>query len=137
MLDLSKSWLLQHWELIVLFASVVYFVSRLRETRQPSAAKQKLNDDETIANDYRDDEAESDDLTPALEDVGHIRFRGALKVLKGGIQEFLDMASDRRSVRMFSSRAVDIKIVEKCIQAAGTAPSGAHTEPWTFCLVKR
>lgn len=43
--------------------------------------------------------------------------------------------NNRRSVRNYSSRSVDFKILEKCIHAAGTSPSGAHTEPWTYCVV--
>jgi len=41
----------------------------------------------------------------------------------------------RRSVREFSDRAVPREIVNQAILAAGTAPSGAHKQPWTFVLV--
>lgn len=120
----------------MLFVSIAYFVVRLRDNRKD---QRQVNDDETIANDARDGEVDgdADGLTPSLENVDHVPFKGASVVLKGGVQEFYNMASDRRSVRMFSSKHVDIEIVKKCIHAAGTAPSGAHTEPWTYCLVKR
>ena len=42
---------------------------------------------------------------------------------------------NRRSVRHFSSDEVPLESVQNCIAAAGTAPSGAHKQPWTFCLV--
>jgi len=57
--------------------------------------------------------------------------------LPGGADEFYNLMNDRRSVRKFSNKPVDIEIIKKCIYAAGTSPSGAHTEPWTFCVVKR
>jgi iodotyrosine deiodinase len=44
--------------------------------------------------------------------------------------------NDRRSIRTFSPRPVDMELVKKAILCAGTSPSGAHTEPWTFCLIK-
>jgi iodotyrosine deiodinase len=50
-------------------------------------------------------------------------------------QDFLDKMSDRRSVRHFSSDEVSMDAVRNCIAVAGTAPSGAHKQPWTFCLV--
>ena len=41
----------------------------------------------------------------------------------------------RRSVREFSGREVPREIVETAILTAGTAPSGAHKQPWTFALI--
>ena len=137
MLDVEKSFFLQHWEFIVIFITIVYFALRLRDSRKSSNVTRRANDDETIANDADDGEIDTDDLTPSLEIVDHIPFKGATVSLRGGVQEFFDMANDRRSIRKFSKKHVDIEIVKKCIHAAGTAPSGAHTEPWTFCLVKR
>ncbi|GAB3642007.1 nitroreductase family protein [Spirosoma arcticum] len=41
----------------------------------------------------------------------------------------------RRTVREFSGRDVPIEVIEQIVRAAGTAPSGAHKQPWTFCVV--
>ena len=41
----------------------------------------------------------------------------------------------RRSVRDFSSRAVPVGVIENCLVAAGTAPSGANKQPWHFVVV--
>lgn len=41
----------------------------------------------------------------------------------------------RRTVRMFSDRPVDRKIIEFIIKTASTAPSGANKQPWNFCVV--
>lgn len=41
----------------------------------------------------------------------------------------------RRSVRVFAPDPVPMEAVRHCIDAAASAPSGAHKQPWTFCLV--
>lgn len=42
----------------------------------------------------------------------------------------------RHSVRHFSDKPVDKKIIEYCVRAAGTAPSGANHQPWHFVCVQ-
>jgi iodotyrosine deiodinase len=41
----------------------------------------------------------------------------------------------RRTVRVFSDKRIDKKIIENCISAAGTAPSGANLQPWHFVAI--
>ena len=41
----------------------------------------------------------------------------------------------RRSVRSFSSRPVAREVIEDCLLAAGSAPSGANMQPWSFVVV--
>lgn len=48
---------------------------------------------------------------------------------------FLEQMKRRRSVRAFSDRPVDRKIIETCLLAAGRAPSGANQQPWKFVVV--
>ncbi|MEL6431585.1 MAG: nitroreductase family protein [Planctomycetota bacterium] len=48
---------------------------------------------------------------------------------------FADTADRRRSVRVFSPDPVPMEVVDECIRAAGTAPSGAHKQPWTFAVI--
>ena len=43
--------------------------------------------------------------------------------------------SRRRTIREFSTRPVDPMIIDECIAAAGTAPSGANMQPWHFVVV--
>ncbi|MDX2005299.1 MAG: nitroreductase family protein [Meiothermus sp.] len=43
--------------------------------------------------------------------------------------------SRRRSVRQFSSEPVPRRLIELAILAAGTAPSGAHHQPWQYVAV--
>ncbi len=48
---------------------------------------------------------------------------------------FLELMQERRSVRHFSSEPVAWELIENAIRTAGTAPSGAHQQPWTFVVV--
>ncbi len=41
----------------------------------------------------------------------------------------------RRTVRHYSSRPVSRGIIEDCLRAAGSAPSGANMQPWHFVVV--
>ena len=50
-------------------------------------------------------------------------------------REFLARMQTRRSVRMFSPEPVPRELIENAIRAAGTAPSGAHQQPWSFVVV--
>lgn len=50
-------------------------------------------------------------------------------------EEYFNWLDKRRTVRDFSDEPVDIKVIENIIKAASTAPSGAHKQPWTFCVV--
>ncbi len=43
--------------------------------------------------------------------------------------------SKRRSVRHFSTDPVPQEVVEGAIRIAGTAPSGAHRQPWHFVAI--
>ena len=51
-------------------------------------------------------------------------------------KSFLSEISTRRTVREFSSKPVPLEVVENCIKSAGTAPSGANKQPWTFAIVQ-
>jgi iodotyrosine deiodinase len=48
---------------------------------------------------------------------------------------FLDLVRSRRSVRRFSREPVPPELVENAVAAAGTAPSGANLQPWTFVII--
>lgn len=50
-------------------------------------------------------------------------------------QEFYEWLDQRRSVRYFSEEAVPEEVIKNIILSAGTAPSGAHKQPWKFCAV--
>jgi nitroreductase len=50
-------------------------------------------------------------------------------------KQFADDVARRRTVRDFSSRPVSRAIIEDCLRAAGSAPSGANQQPWHFVAI--
>ncbi|MCY7291149.1 MAG: nitroreductase family protein [Ferruginibacter sp.] len=58
------------------------------------------------------------------------------------VEEMIDKSADfyewmdkRRTCRDFSDKPVPKEVIDNIILAASTAPSGAHKQPWTFCVV--
>ena len=49
--------------------------------------------------------------------------------------DFYEQMDKRRSVRTFSKESIPQEVIENIIKTASTAPSGAHKQPWTFCVV--
>ena len=50
-------------------------------------------------------------------------------------RDFYKLMDRRRSVRVFSDEPVPVEVLENAIRVAGTAPSGAHMQPWRFAVV--
>ena len=50
-------------------------------------------------------------------------------------EDFADEMARRRTVRDFSDRPVPRELIRAALRAAGTAPSGAHQQPWRFVAI--
>ena len=50
-------------------------------------------------------------------------------------REFYQFLDKRRSVREFCDKKIPKEVINNILMAASTAPSGAHKQPWTFCVV--
>jgi len=48
---------------------------------------------------------------------------------------FYELMRRRRTVRAFSPEPVPMELIEWAVRTAGTAPSGAHQQPWRFVVV--
>jgi len=48
---------------------------------------------------------------------------------------YYEKINKRRSVRDFSDKEVPKEVIENIIKTAGSAPSGANKQPWTFCVI--
>ncbi len=48
---------------------------------------------------------------------------------------FATWMDERRTCRDFSEKAIPKEVIEHIIITASTAPSGAHKQPWAFCVV--
>lgn len=51
-------------------------------------------------------------------------------------EDLYTLLNKRRTVREFSPEPIPLEVVREAIRTAGTAPSGAHKQPWFFCLVQ-
>ncbi len=49
--------------------------------------------------------------------------------------DFLTLMDKRRTTRHFSTRQVPRELIETAVATGGTAPSGAHLQPWTFVAI--
>jgi len=49
---------------------------------------------------------------------------------------FYKLIKERRSVRKFSNKTIDINIIKNAILSAGTSPNGANLQPWHFVIIK-
>ncbi|ELT95766.1 hypothetical protein CAPTEDRAFT_113387 [Capitella teleta] len=72
------------------------------------------------------------------EETGHIPYShtkyNESEMLERAVAFYNEMNS-RRTVRDFSDRPVPIEVIKRIIHTAGTSPSGAHTEPWTYVVI--
>lgn len=57
------------------------------------------------------------------------------EAMRANAQAFYEIMRRRHTVRAFSSRPVPRDIIETCLRAAGTAPSGANHQPWHFSVI--
>ena len=51
------------------------------------------------------------------------------------VEGFRDFMAQRHTVRDYSTRPVAQEVIEACVAAAGTAPSGANHQPWHFVAI--
>ena len=58
------------------------------------------------------------------------------EVMRQRAASFREQIATRRSVRFFSDEPIPDGVLEDCIRAASSAPSGAHRQPWTFAVVR-
>lgn len=51
------------------------------------------------------------------------------------MNEFIGMIKDRRSVREFSDKPIEKRILEEIIECARLSPSARNIQPWAFLVV--
>jgi iodotyrosine deiodinase len=67
--------------------------------------------------------------------VQHIKEGFSENEMKQKASSFYNWMNERRSCRDFSSKPIPKEVIENIVLTASTAPSGAHKQPWTFCVV--
>jgi len=74
-----------------------------------------------------------------VEGFKHIRYKHDTYSTEEMLQRsknYLEWLDKRRSVRHFSDKPIPREVIENLIMAGSSAPSGAHKQPWTFCVVE-
>lgn len=71
---------------------------------------------------------------PATPLVGYLDVSEAERLAR--VEAFRTQMSTRRTVRDYSDRPVDRRIVEVALLTAGSAPSGANHQPWFFTVIE-
>ena len=59
----------------------------------------------------------------------------SLQEMQQRSEQLLHLMQKRRTTRHFSIKDVPKELIERAIMCAGTAPSGAHLQPWTFVAI--
>lgn len=81
------------------------------------------------------------DAPPETGERPHYRFlphappRLAEAEMEARSSAFADELALRRSVRAFRPDPVPLDVLDECVRAAASAPSGANRQPWTFVVV--
>ena len=147
--DIFKTILLEHGWISAMFAILIaniYFMLRKQNVESAriisddSQSKQQQvssnNRKESCDNDTEDDEDE--EVAAIAEDTPHVVYSHtsyeAPEMIRRS-RSFYQEMNKRRSVRFFSDKHVAREVIDNLILTAGTSPSGAHTEPWTYVVV--
>lgn len=77
---------------------------------------------------------DSMDLPPELPQVAHDWYRPE-GTAEEAAKRYYEVMDRRRSVRFFSDKPVSRATIEWIVRTGGTAPSGAHKQPWRFVCV--
>ena len=143
-----KNLVVDNWynAIFVAIFTAIYFVLQnikknskhlVTDAQENTSKKGQADADNNDDDDIDDEENEE---TPAIspDDVQHIPFVQKTYESEEMIKrsaEFYNEMNRRRSVRFFSDKPVAREVIENLIKTAGTSPSGAHTEPWTYAVV--
>ncbi len=76
-------------------------------------------------------------MNPTLDNFHPYQARKlSIDETQNAAKAYYNLLDQRRSVREFSDQAIPIEVVENIIMTASSAPSGAHKQPWTFCVIQ-
>ncbi|KAI5635160.1 nitroreductase family domain-containing protein [Phthorimaea operculella] len=122
-------------------AFTFYHKNKLEEHSRTEVRKQKRV---TVISgreyNFPDQDDDPDGIAPAIpEDTPHVPYRPVRlpdeEVLQRS-REYYELMAKRRTVRAFSPEPIPQEVLDNIVKTAGTSPSGAHTEPWTFVIVQ-
>ncbi|KAM9018970.1 iodotyrosine deiodinase 1 isoform 2-T2 [Ara ararauna] len=110
------------------------------ETKSKPLSHPWVDEDLKDGTDHHLEEEEVDEEWQGLEEnVAHVPFSAEhyteAEMIKRS-KMFYELLNKRRSVRFLRDEPVPREVIDNVIKTAGTSPSGAHTEPWTFVVVQ-
>ncbi|XP_019618711.1 PREDICTED: iodotyrosine deiodinase 1-like [Branchiostoma belcheri] len=144
-MDFSAPFLTRYWSHLLSALIGFVIVKFLAQSLFGKERKRRLSDDPARQLDLdRDEDQDEVQGVPggplSSEDTTeHIPYRlkrYTEKEMFRRAEEFYRMMDERRTVRFFSDDAVPLGVVHTLIKTAGTSPSGAHTQPWTYVIVQ-
>lgn len=136
--------------LLLLLCMLVGFLllrsQKTSKTRKPSEGEkrpwvdQDLQDDSETTTGGRGGGEDDDGWVDPTEEeeLAHVPYsppRYSEELMLQRSADFYRLMNQRRSVRFLSPEPVPRDVIDRVVHTAGTAPSGAHTEPWTFVVV--
>ncbi|TRY73260.1 hypothetical protein TCAL_03358 [Tigriopus californicus] len=98
--------------------------------------RKEAADDSDNEGDDGDDDEYKPPIAPDVPFVPYTAPRYSEKEMLERSQAFFEEMNQRRTIRFYSDRPVPMEVMESIIRTAGTSPSGAHTEPWTYVVLK-
>jgi len=135
--------------LVAIFTANIIFILARRKSKTSTNNMSDENieikekSSKTSRKEACDDDVESEDDVPdeipaIKEDTDHVPYQHhtyeSNEMLLRSSQFYQEM-NKRRSVRFFSDKPIPREVIDNLILTAGTSPSGAHTEPWTYVVV--
>ncbi|XP_043280339.1 iodotyrosine deiodinase 1 [Venturia canescens] len=134
----------KYWRYIIIslitYVSVV-LLTRRGKNKDSYPCEKSLNNELTVEDQNHSDNGDLEEPVPALpqflEHVPYDYVKPDESDVKKKAREFYSIANARRTVRFFSNENVPKSVIHDLIRSAGTAPSGAHTEPWTFVAISK
>jgi len=145
----TSNWPLLCVALLVIAVCSYYAATGSQANNSKASGKKQSNGsisspqdkEEHPLSEFTDEKPDLGGTPPSLHEADnpHIPFtfdRLPEKEMKEKSLRFYNQMNKRRSVRFFSRDPIPDGVLENVIRTAGTAPSGAHCEPWTFVVVR-
>lgn len=126
-LNVENSFFLINWHTITLSLIILMVILFLtRKSLKKNNGSKKHDDIIMYDNDKKFKTDSEDDIegttSSSLGSVNYIPYFSGAENLEGGANKFYKIMNKRRSIRSFSSEPIDVEIIKKCIQVAGSAP---------------
>ncbi|CAG7734283.1 unnamed protein product [Allacma fusca] len=139
--------LFEYWPQLLTLTVAYYIVTVILKVKNVNLQKSVVPKKKYISPDIQAEIKDEDDVddtdfnfkSALPEDLAHVPLssykRYSEEVMLERSLEFYQDMNNRRTLRYYSSEPVPREVIENIIRTAGTAPSGAHTEPWTFVVL--